>query len=127
MGVVDLDLRPGGRFHYSMKTPDGQEMWGLFRYQDIVKPEKIVFVSSFSNKDGEVIRHPLSTSFPLEIRNTLRLTENNGKTTLTLTGGPINATEEEYNFFISMKDNVKKGMGGTLDQLEEHLAKVQQS
>ncbi|HEY8286936.1 MAG TPA: SRPBCC domain-containing protein [Chloroflexota bacterium] len=28
MQVRDLDLRPGGACHYSMRAPDGHNMWG---------------------------------------------------------------------------------------------------
>ena len=26
--VSKMDLRPGGTYHYCMRTPDGQDMWG---------------------------------------------------------------------------------------------------
>ena len=50
MGNISLDLRPGGSFHYSMKAENGFEMWGRFAYREIVAPERIVFVSSFSDR-----------------------------------------------------------------------------
>lgn len=31
-----MDLRPGGAYHYGMKTPNGQSMWGKFLYREIV-------------------------------------------------------------------------------------------
>jgi uncharacterized protein YndB with AHSA1/START domain len=40
--VAKLDFRPGGIFHYSMRSPDGHVMWGKFVYREIVEPEKIV-------------------------------------------------------------------------------------
>ena len=46
-----LDFRPGGMFHYGMRSPNGQEMWGRFVYREIVKPERIVSVSSFSDRE----------------------------------------------------------------------------
>jgi uncharacterized protein YndB with AHSA1/START domain len=33
-----IDLRPGGRMHYCMRAPDGQEFWGLGIYREIVSP-----------------------------------------------------------------------------------------
>ena len=44
-----MDLRAGGTFHYCMRSPDGQDMWGKWIYREIVPPERIVFVSSFSD------------------------------------------------------------------------------
>ena len=123
MSNTTLDFRPGGTYHYGMKTPDGNIMWGKFRYLEINEPEQIVFISSFSDKDGNIARAPFFDKFPLEIRNTLTLTENNGKTTLTLRGGPINATEEEQNAYMGMISGMEQGFGGTFDQLEAYLEK----
>jgi uncharacterized protein YndB with AHSA1/START domain len=124
LGVFDFDFRPGGVFHYNMQSPDGFEMWGKFVYHEIESPEKIVFVNSFSDPEGNIIRAPFSAAFPLEIRNLMTFTEREGKTTITLRGGPINATEEERSFFKGMFESMKQGFGGTFDQLAEYLAKV---
>src|SRR5580704_13391744 len=35
MQVAKLDLRPGGVFHYCMRSPDGRDMWGKFVYREI--------------------------------------------------------------------------------------------
>jgi uncharacterized protein YndB with AHSA1/START domain len=51
-GTANLDFRPGGVFHYSMRSPEGLEMWGKFEYREIEAPEKIVFVNSFSDPEG---------------------------------------------------------------------------
>jgi uncharacterized protein YndB with AHSA1/START domain len=121
--VSQLDFRPGGIFHYGISLPDGNEMWGKFVYHEITEPERIVFVSSFSDKDGGITRAPFSQAWPLEVLNELTLTERDGKTTLTLRGGPINATDEEYKTFESAFGSMQQGFGGTFDQLDEYLAK----
>ncbi|CAK4815509.1 unnamed protein product [Aphanomyces euteiches] len=122
--AAKLDFRPGGVFHYCMRAPEGFEMWGKFVYHEIVAPEKIVFVNSFSDPEGNIVPAPFEGNFPLEIKNTLTLIENDGQTTLTLRGGPINATEEERSFFNGMFDSMNQGFRGTFDQLEEYLAQV---
>ncbi len=123
--VSRLDFRPGGEFHYRMGTPDGGEMWGKFIYREIAEPEKIVFVSSFSDRQGNITRSPFSPSWPLQVLNNLTLTEQNGKTLLTLSGGPIGATEEEQQTFVSFVGSMQQGFSGTFDQLAEYLAGVQ--
>ncbi|WP_338552151.1 SRPBCC domain-containing protein [Paenibacillus sp. KS-LC4] len=125
ISYAKLDFRPGGMFHYKMTAPDGAEMWGRFVFVEIVEPEKMVFVNSFSDKDGNAVRPPFSEIFPIEISNTLTFTEQDGKTILTLRGGPINATEAEQQFFIGMFDSMRQGFGGTFDQLEAYLKVVQ--
>lgn len=124
LGVSKLDLRPGGIFHYSMKSSDGHEMWGKFVYHEIAAPEKLVYVNSFSDPEGNTVRAPFSQTWPLEILNTLTFTENEGKTTVTLRGGPINATEEEMKMFDSMHESMQQGFAGTFGQLDEYLARI---
>ncbi|HET7436139.1 MAG TPA: SRPBCC domain-containing protein, partial [Thermoanaerobaculia bacterium] len=46
------DLRDGGRMHFGLQAPDGSVMWGRWMYREVLKPERLVFVSSFSDEDG---------------------------------------------------------------------------
>ncbi|AIF82529.1 hypothetical protein NTE_00447 [Candidatus Nitrososphaera evergladensis SR1] len=125
MLVNKLDFHPGGIFHFSLRSPDGQEMWGKFVYREIVKPERIVFVNSFSDKDGNTTRGPFSATWPLEILSTLTFSEDEKEktTTLTLRWRPINATEQEHRTFEAEFKSMQQGFGGTFDQLTEYLAK----
>jgi uncharacterized protein YndB with AHSA1/START domain len=123
MQVAKLDLRPGGSFHYGMRGPNGQDMWGKFVYREIVAPERLVWVNSFSDEAGNVARHPMAAGWPLEMLNSMRLTEQDGNTTLTLVSNPINATEEERNTFQAGHKSMQGGFTGTFDQLAEYLAK----
>jgi uncharacterized protein YndB with AHSA1/START domain len=120
--VKELNFNPGGVFHYSMTNEHGV-MWGKFQYREIVEPERIVFVNSFADEDGNIIRAPFfDGGWPLEILNTLTLTEQNGKTLLTIIGGPINATAEEHTLFDSIQSSMQEGFGGTFDKLDIYLA-----
>jgi len=121
--VHKLDFNPGGIFHYYLESEHGV-MWGRFKYLEIVKPERIVFTNSFSDKDANIVRAPFSNDFPLEIMNILTFSEQEGKTTVLIKGSPINATEAELNFFNNMFSGMQQGFGGTFDQLEEYLAKA---
>ena len=68
MLVAKMDFRPGGMFHYCMHSPNGKEMWGKFVYREIVPPVKIIWVNSFSDKDGGLTRHPFSSAmWPLQM------------------------------------------------------------
>lgn len=120
--VLKLELRPGGLFHYKMTTPNGQEMWGRFIYREIAAPERMVFVVSFTDEAANPVRHPMSATWPLEVINTLTLVEQAGTTILTLSGGPINATEEEIETFLDGREGMQKGFAGTFDNLDAYLA-----
>ena len=124
MNVAKLELKPMGVFHYSMTAPDGKEVWGKFVFRDITPPEKLVFISSFSNAEGKNSRHPLSQTWPLEVMSTVLFEAAEGKKTkLTLKGVPIKASEVELKTFSDGYDSLKAGFTSTLDQLEEYLKK----
>ena len=123
MTTANLDLRPGGTFHYGMRSPDGHEMWGKFVYREIVAPERIVLVNSFSDAAGGLTRHPMSPTWPLEMLSATTFTEHEGKTAMTLKWSPLNATEEERKTFEAALKGMEQGWGGTLDQLTEYLAR----
>ena len=125
--VIALDFRPGGLFHYAMSFMPGVEMYGRFVYGEIDAPRRLVFINSFSDAKGGVTRAPfpqLGDTWPLEVHNTMTLTEENGKTTLLLRGNPINATDAERMTFSSMRDSMRQGFGGSFDKLDDHLAKA---
>ena len=119
-----MDFRPGGTFHYCQSSPDGIEMWGRFVYLEISAPGRLVFINSFSNKEGNITRNPFSPTWPLEINNVLIFEEKEGKTLLTIRGGPINATEDEVKTFEAALDSIRQGFNGTFEQLDEYLESV---
>lgn len=121
--VVKMEVRPGGMFFGCQTSPDGSHvMWGKFTYQEVVAPEKVVFIQSFSDEQGNTIRAPFNANWPLEIMNVITLEENDGKTTLTLKGGPLNASVEEQAAYDGMAPMLKQGLEGTFDQLADYLA-----
>jgi uncharacterized protein YndB with AHSA1/START domain len=125
--VIRFELKPGGMFHYAMAYQPGHEMHGRFIFREIAAPHRLVFVNSFSDPVGGITRAPfpqLEGKWPLEVLNTMTLTEQGGMTTLNLRGGPINATAEERKMFDGMHDSMRQGFGGTFDKLADYLAKA---
>jgi uncharacterized protein YndB with AHSA1/START domain len=118
--VNHLDVRPGGKFHYSMKMNENV-MHGLFQYKEVSPFGKIVFISSFADEQGNIIKAPFGIDFPLEVMNTWTFEEKDGITTITIQGGPYNATEEQNKVYESMFASMNQGFGGTFDQLEAYL------
>jgi uncharacterized protein YndB with AHSA1/START domain len=119
-----MDFRPGGIFHYCMRTPDGKEMWGKWAIREIVKPNKLVFINSFSDKDAGLTRHPMSPGWPLEVLSTMTFEEINGQTLLTITWQPWLATSDEQKTFDAAHEGMTSGWCGSLDQLEAHLTQA---
>ncbi|SDS30168.1 SRPBCC family protein [Opitutus sp. GAS368] len=125
LAVVKFDLRPGGMIHYKMATPDGKEMWGKAVYREIVPPARLVWINSFSDKDGGITRHPLTTDpWPLQMLTVVTFAENAGKTTVTVNWWPYEADADERRVFDAGHESMKMGWGGTFEQLKAYLGKA---
>lgn len=120
----NIDLRPGGVFHYSLRTPDGTVIWAKWIFREIVAPERLTFVVAFSDEAGGTTRNPWSADWPLETLSALTLAEQDGRTMLTLRWTPLNAAEHERKTFEAGHDSMRQGWTGTLDKLTEYLAKA---
>lgn len=117
-----MDLCPGGMFHYALGAPDGRELWGRAVYREIVPPTKIVWINSFSDKDGGITRHPFTPDpWPLQMLTVVTFAEHAGKTTVTVTWVPFDATAAELATFEKGRDSMKLGWTGTLNQLTAYL------
>ena len=99
-------------------------MWGKFVYREIVAPEKIVLINSFSDENGGLTRHPFSSTWPLEMVSTSTFSEKDGKTTITISWVPYNPTDAELDTFNSSHASMQQGWAGTFDQLEAYLTKA---
>lgn len=74
MPVCEIDLRPGGRFRYVWRTPNGSEMGVGGRFVEVDPPARIVHVEIF-DEDWTGGETQVTTVF----------TERDGVTTVTLT------------------------------------------
>jgi uncharacterized protein YndB with AHSA1/START domain len=70
MPVCEIDLRPGGQWHFVWRRPNGEEMEMRGEYREIDPPERIVNTESWGGEWPETL-------------NTLILTEHDGQTTIT--------------------------------------------
>jgi uncharacterized protein YndB with AHSA1/START domain len=123
--VLTLDFRPGGMFHYAMEFQPGHPIYGRFVYGLIDSPQRLEYVSAFSDANGSLTRAPfpqLEGRFPLELHNVVTFEEHNGETIVTGRSSPINATRAEIECFIGMFDSMRGGFSGTFDKLDAHLA-----
>jgi uncharacterized protein YndB with AHSA1/START domain len=124
----EMDLRPGGRYHYGLQAPDGSTMWGLFVYREVSAPERIVLVNSFSDAEGGLTRHPMNPKWPLRLLSIFTFEDaGGGKTKLTVSWTPIEESDEERAVFEQARPSMTQGWSGTFEQLETYLAAVQKS
>jgi uncharacterized protein YndB with AHSA1/START domain len=116
-----LEFRPGGFFHYAMNFEDAATMWGRFNYREIVSPERMVWLNSFSNERCGITRAPFSETCPLEIQNSVTFSEHAGQTTVTLHAEPFGEVDAERKYFEALRPSLEQGYGGTFDQLAAYL------
>jgi len=110
--VCEVDLRPGGVMEILMRGPDGAEHRMKAVIQEVVEPERIVFVTGvFEDEKGIA---------GLEVHNTVTFADHKDKTNLTMRARVINATPQVAGALAGMKE----GWTETLDKLADHVAKL---
>ncbi len=75
--VCTVDLRPGGIWHYAMRSPEGQDHWARSVYREIAPPEKLVYTATFADEHANPVE-----GVP-EHLTTVTFTEEAGKTNVT--------------------------------------------
>ena len=119
--AAKLDLRAGGTYHYGMRTPDGKEMWGKWLIREVAKPERLVFVNTFSDAQGGLTRHPFAPDWPQKMLSTVTFEDLGKRTRLTIRWEPIEASDAEINTFDSGRPSMTQGWGGTFENLTAYL------
>jgi uncharacterized protein YndB with AHSA1/START domain len=104
MPVCEVDLRPGGAWHFVWRRADGTEMGMRGVYREITPPERLVSTESWGGEWAETV-------------NTVVLSEAGGKTTMTMTVLYPSKVARD----AALKTGMMAGMSASLDRLEEHL------
>lgn len=89
-----MDFRVGGRYHFSLRSPDGKDYWSTGEYREIVPPSRLVFTDSFADDKGNAVPasyYGMEVDWPEELVVTLIFEEVDSRRTrmiLTHTGMP---------------------------------------
>ncbi len=112
--VPQLDLRPGGKWRYVMRGPDGSEypVCGVFR--EVVPMERIVTTNEFD----EGFQVPGGVELPRGIVVTSLFEDLGGKTRLTLRVAHESAEDRRKHEAMG----VVAGWNSSFECLDEHLA-----
>jgi uncharacterized protein YndB with AHSA1/START domain len=103
--VCEADLKVGGAWRWVLRGPDGRDMGMRGVYQEIMPPERLVSTESFDDYPGESL-------------NTLILSEEDGKTTFTIT---VRYASQEIRDAV-IKSGMEHGAAECYDKLAEMLA-----
>jgi uncharacterized protein YndB with AHSA1/START domain len=108
MTACELDFRPGGRWRFVVRDPDGNEHAFRGEIREVVPPERIVQTFEYEGMPGAVSVE------------TLTLTEQDGKTTLT-SASTFDSAEAAA---AMLQSGMELGAAETYDRLEEYLRRL---
>jgi uncharacterized protein YndB with AHSA1/START domain len=107
MPVCEIDLRPGGAWHFRWRRADGSELDMTGEYREVAPPERMVWTESWGDEWPETL-------------NTLLLVEQGGVTTLTQTMHFPSMQARDAAAETGMKD----GAAVSFDRLAGYLATI---
>jgi uncharacterized protein YndB with AHSA1/START domain len=115
--VCTVDLRPGGIWHYCLRSPEGQNHWARSVYREIVPSEKLVYTSTFADEHANPIEgvpeHLATVSFVPE----------DGKTKVAARFQFANAAALK----VAVDMGMVEGMTMTLNYLAEYAQELQKA
>jgi uncharacterized protein YndB with AHSA1/START domain len=101
----DMDVRPGGTFRASMRSPAGTVHVRRGVYREVVEPERLVFTFAWEDAEGEPGHETVVT---------LTFADLDGKTELTLHQAVFET--------VAARDDHRRGWTSTLARFAEYLA-----
>lgn len=104
MNVCEIDLRPGGAWHFGWRHANGDQMEMRGLYREIKPPERLVSTENWGGDWPETV-------------NTVSFSEENGKTTLTCS---ILYPSKEARDSV-LKTGMKEGVALSYNRLATHL------
>jgi uncharacterized protein YndB with AHSA1/START domain len=104
MPVCEIDLRPGGSWHFVWRRANGTELEMRGAYREVAPPERLVSTEKWGPEWPETL-------------NTLSLLERQGRTTIVQTTlYPSKGARD-----AALKTGMADGAAASYDRLEQHL------
>jgi uncharacterized protein YndB with AHSA1/START domain len=104
MPICEIDLRPGGAWHFGWRADDGSELEMRGEYREVTPPERIVNTENWGGDWPETL-------------NTVEFAEDEGKTTVTLT--ILYPSKEARD--AAIETGMKEGANRSFDLLDQRL------
>jgi uncharacterized protein YndB with AHSA1/START domain len=117
--VCRIDLRVGGTYLSSMRSPGGQTLYNTGVYREIVPLERLVYSDSFADEQGNVVpasHYGMDPDFPLELPVTVTFEDQDGKTKMTLRHAGLSVSK--------LNEMTVAGWNGSFDKLAASLKQV---
>ena len=113
---LEMDFRPGGRWHVTITSPDGVDFPANFTFVEIVEPERIVY----RNTPSTGPQPQWKGNPPALYTNTLTFEENSDEQTLLTLRAVFGSAMEKDD---SVRRGFKAGTESALDKLNRLIAR----
>lgn len=111
-----------GSSFYEMSFGEGEPMYGLVNYFELVRPHRIAYTQQFCDATEQVVRPAFFQNWPLRMRTQIDLIQENAQVSrLTLRWTPEEATHEDILQFVNERSGMTQGWTGSFDKLEALL------
>ena len=107
MTVCEIDLRPGGAWRYGWRKAEGEEMVLFGTVREVKPPERLVTTENWGGEWPEAVQ-------------TLEFSEENGRTTMTMTLTYVSKEVRD----AALATGMKEGMDISFDHLDRLVAKL---
>ncbi|MBO9579694.1 MAG: SRPBCC domain-containing protein [Sphingobium sp.] len=122
--IHQLDARPGGLWLNEMKMSRGSS-YQRSEYLEVVEPERLVCLMANADQNWNVTANPMMPDWPRILLTTVTFKEEAGRTLMTLSWTPHEASDAEISCFANAMGNLGKGWAAGFDVLEKMLAELQ--
>ena len=121
--IHEFDLRAGGVWRNEMKMR-GMSMCSKMSFTEVIPGEKMVWEHASTDANWNIAPSPMMPDWPQVMLTEVIFAEANGKTTVTLTQTPMNASEAELACFAKMMSGMDNGWGSGYKIIDEILAEL---
>lgn len=117
------DITTGGSTFCRMASP-AFSIHGLFKYEEVRRPDRIVYLQQFCDERENITRHPMAPDWPETFRTSIHLAaEGPERTRVTVTSEAAgHATAAERAAFAAGRAGMTMGWTGSFDKLDQVLA-----
>lgn len=120
--IIRQDFRVGGECLQHVQTPWGMEIYGLHRYTLIAPQDRLEWLNSFSDSEGNPVAHPMNPTWPKVMDTTVTFEDDGSGTKVTVRWVPHQQSSDiEIKTFADGMDSMTQGWGGSFDVLAEWL------
>ena len=110
--TIAFDMRPGGVWRFVMHGPDGRDFQNRITFEEIVRPERIVYRHGGRNDGGG------DDVEPVQFRQTVVFEDLGGKTRIIWRGDFPSANERDR---VIKEYGADKGLAQTMARLAEYV------